>query len=172
MEGIEYIFGLGDGEVETWVTPAGLDLDGDGVLDAVALDFDGDGLFDDALWDCDGDGAADRAVLDVGPGRSGPEGRLHDGSEWYADPGGDGTWSEYRIGGLDLPADPEPVAPQAASPVVVADPKPTIVVDTDGDGLLDTGLTDSDGDGLLDTVSAAGASPYADGWWGWAARPR
>ena len=48
-----------------WERGPDLDLDGDGLLDAVGLDFDGDGLADDALADLDGDGIAEHAVLDI-----------------------------------------------------------------------------------------------------------
>ena len=65
MDGLEYFFGTGDGTLSTWHSPADLDLDHDGTLDAVALDFDGDGLRDDAMWDTDADGVADRAMLDL-----------------------------------------------------------------------------------------------------------
>lgn len=143
MDGIEYIFCSGDGLTETWVTPADLDLDSDGVLDAVALDFDGDGLRDDALWDRDGDGYADVVIV-------------NGGTDWYTDPAGDGTWSGYREDGSAF----------AGGPTVVADPAPGILVDTDADGILDTALTDTDGDGLLDSATAR-----AD-WSGWAAPPR
>ncbi len=206
LGGIEYIFGTGDGLVTHWSTPADLDLDGDGVLDAVVLDFDGDGLIDDALWDSDGDGAADIMVLnfwtvDFGeggdlPGRSqGPSAagvvqgstaaQGYTAAQWYTDPDGDGTWSGYRQGGPDqaapvdsvdvvtpaCPTEPGP-EPRPTPPVVVAEPAPAVLVDSDGDGVLDTGLTDTDGDGLLDTASAATVRLRAGDWWEWGVTQR
>ncbi|WP_024793004.1 hypothetical protein [Tomitella biformata] len=156
MDGIEYIFGTGDGHVDTWATPADIDVNGDGLLDAVALDFDGDGLFDDALWDTDGDGVADTVAVDF---------RAGGGAGWYTDPDADGTWSDYRAGGAEPVEAAAPELPTA--PVVVAEPVPTLVVDTDGDGILDTGLTDRDGDGRLDTASPASIRLRAGDWWEW-----
>ncbi len=159
MDGIEYSFGVGDGQVDTWLTPAGLDLDGDGVLDAVALDFDGDGLIDDAMWDSDGDGVADTTVIDVTELDADGGGFAN----WYTDPVGDGTWSGYRVGGLEVaPAMPEAAsAGSVTAPVVVAEPAPAVLVDTNRDGILDTSLTDTDGDGLLDTTTAASVRQLA-----------
>ena len=64
-----------------------IDVDGDGLLDAVGLDVDGDGSVDDALADLDGDGVADHAVLD--------------GLNYFTDDGS-GTWavSVDRGGGV------------------------------------------------------------------------
>jgi hypothetical protein len=62
---MEYSFGTGVGVPAVWRSPADVDLDGDGVPDAVALDFDGDGRVDDVMWDSDGNGVADTVVLDL-----------------------------------------------------------------------------------------------------------
>ena len=44
---------------EIYLTEATLDLDGDGVNDAVVADLDGDGANDEIAWDSDGDGVID-----------------------------------------------------------------------------------------------------------------
>lgn len=128
METIEYFFGTGDGALNTWTSPADLDCDGDGILDAVALDFDGDGLIDDALWDSDGDGVADHAVLDLDDDGN-PEARFTDG--------GRGLW-EQPVAGLE-PRAPEPTPGR-------------VEFDSDGDGIDDSVLVDTDGDGFADRV--------------------
>ncbi|WP_132992606.1 hypothetical protein [Gordonia zhaorongruii] len=128
---IEYGFGTGDDELSTWRSPADLDLDGDGVLDAVALDFDGDDRTDDAMWDSDGDGAADRSVLDLDDDGVRESGFVDDGS---------GLWA--RVAGAPTDSDrgePAPTTPHES------------VLDTDGDGTADTVLADTDGDGYADT---------------------
>lgn len=84
---ITYAFGTGDGELTEWISPADLDADGDGAVDAVLLDFDGDGLIDDAMWDADGDGAADTVRLDTTEGADAAE-------RWFLDGAEDGTWAE------------------------------------------------------------------------------
>lgn len=134
MEGLEYFFGTGDGELSTWHSPADLDLDGDGVADAVALDFDGDGLIDDAMWDSDGDGIADRVVLD-----------LNDGADAtvFSD-GGLGLWEQpCRSGPLPGVDGTE----QGGSPR-------RLEIDVDGDGVPDQVLEDTDGDGFADGIAA------------------
>lgn len=188
MDGIEYIFGSGDGAYETWTTPADLDLDADGVLDAVVLDFDGDGLRDDALWDSDLDGVADMVAVDLEPSAAAGDPLVGDPlagdtpavdgrTQWHTDPAGDGTWSGYQVA-EQIPA-PEPVPRQpgptepgtpairAGSPTVVADPAPGVLVDANGDGILDTALSDADGDGLLDTASPADVRLRAGDWSAW-----
>ena len=75
--------------------------------------------------------------------------------------------------GVDPTADSHGDTPgSAGAPIVVADPAPGILVDTDGDGILDTGLTDSDGDGVLDTANAAGIRLRAGDWWEWGVTQR
>lgn len=125
MEGLEYWFGSGDGATTTWASPADLDVDADGGLDAVRLDFDGDGLLDDAMWDSDGDGVVDRAVLDVGA----PEAR------YFADPVRNGVWGQ-----------------QVPAPGAIEGPRGWGRVDFDDDGERDDEIVDRDGDGLPDYV--------------------
>ncbi|WP_235686870.1 hypothetical protein [Tomitella gaofuii] len=133
---ITYAFGTGDGEVTEWTSPADLDVDGDGAVDAVALDFDGDGLIDDAMWDADSDGVADTTCLDVAAGAGG-------GERWFVDAAGDGTWAtEIRV---EQGAGGAPGGQQDGS----------LLVDSDDDGFPDMRLVDSDGDGYLDTAGPA-----------------
>lgn len=135
VDSLEYFFGTGDGALSTWHSPADLDLDGDGVPDAVALDFDGDGLIDDAMWDTDGDGIADRVVLDLDDDGI--------GGTVFAD-GGLGLWEQPRTD------PPIPVAGRGA-----ADALPRrLPIDVDGDGVADQVLEDTDGDGFADGVSS------------------
>ena len=82
---MEYSFGTGVGVPAVWHSPADVDLDGDGVPDAVALDFDGDGRVDDVMWDSDGNGVADTVVLDLDD-----DGH---GEHYYGDPSRLGTWN-------------------------------------------------------------------------------
>jgi hypothetical protein len=166
---MEYCLGAGDGAATMWDRGPDLDLNGDGVLDAVALDFDGDGMADDALADLDGDGIADHAVLDVGGA-----------AERYFTDDGSGTWtvaadrparpaSGLRWFGLDgvehtggpltefgpdarlLDTDGNGLADRA---ITSGENGVTGYVDTDGDGRWDVKLTDTDGDGAADAASA------------------
>ena len=135
MDALEYFFGTGDGATSTWHSPADLDLDGDGVLDAVALDFDGDGLFDDAMWDSDGDGVADRAVLDLDDDGV-PERMFRDS--------GRGRWEQPVAGAPAAAGQPgQQSAPHSPG---------RLEIDADGDGRPETVLEDTDGDGYADRV--------------------
>ena len=109
MDGLEYWFGTGDGATTTWTSPADLDIDADGGLDAVRLDFDGDGLVDDAMWDSDGDGSADHAVLDVGA----PEAR------YFVDPTRNGLWAQQ----ISHPEPPGPPQALSAPPAAMRPPR-------------------------------------------------
>ncbi|RVW02038.1 hypothetical protein EGT50_11455 [Rhodococcus xishaensis] len=129
MGALEYWFGTGDGELSTWTSAADLDLDGDGVFDAVRLDFDGDGLFDDAMWDVDGDSVVDRAVLDAGQSTA----------RYFADPVRNGVWAQE-------------VSRERASPPAAPSPSEWRTVDYDGDGESDDAVADFDGDGTPDVV--------------------
>jgi hypothetical protein len=135
---MDYCLGDGDGAATMWTGSPDLDLDGDGIADAIGLDFDGDGLRDDALVDLDGDGVADHLVLDLDD----------DGiPETYFDDDGSGTWghgaaagSADRSGGLRwLGLDD---VEHSGGPLV----------DFDGAGRVDDRLLDSDGDGRADRV--------------------
>lgn len=171
---MDYCLGDGDGSATMWTDPFDVDLDGDGLADALSLDFDGDGLRDDALLDLDGDGVADHLLLDFDADRN--------PAAYYTDDG-TGTWGHgiaastadrsggLRWAGLDgvehtggplvdfagtgriadrlLDADGD----GRADRVLIGDGAGgyrTAYVDTDGDGRWDVKLTDSDGDGAAD----------------------
>ena len=134
---MEYCLGDGDGTATMWTADPGIDIDGDGTLDAVGLDFDGDGLLDDAMVDTDGDGVADQMVRD----------HAADAALFTDD--GTGTWSVsvdrgLRWFGLDG-------VEHTGAPTV----------DVDGDGVGDDRLTDADGNGLADRA-LAGDTAYVD----------
>ncbi len=156
MDLVEYAFGTGIGEPHTWTSDADLDLGEPGGVDAVALDFDGDGWLDDALWDSDGDGRADHSVLDVGSAHE----------RYFTDPGGRGTWAAEST----PPAATTGRAPVSASAdtgfdgdgdnrfeaiLSSAEVGTVLLVDTDGDAVMDLRLVDSDGDGRLDGAAAS-----------------
>ncbi|MFG1933481.1 pullulanase [Mycobacterium sp. NPDC048908] len=125
---MEYCLGDGDGSATMWTADPNVDVDGDGMLDAVGLDFDGDGLIDDAMADMDGDGLAEHMVRD------------HESQAAYFTDDGTGTWAvsadrtgQLRWFGLDG-------VEHTGGPTV----------DVDGDGQSDDRLADTDGDGLAD----------------------
>lgn len=141
MDGvIEYVFGAGDGPTSTWRSAADLDLNSDGVADAVSLDFDGDGLADDAMFDTDADGVADRSVLDLDD----------DGvPETYFADGGSGVW-ERAVDQAGPPTRPRTAQPEPVTPEPTQVRPGESVLDTDGDGADDTVLIDTDSDGYAD----------------------
>lgn len=130
---MRYHFGTGHGPVHRHVSPADVDLPGgrvDGRPDAVRLDFDGDGRVDDALWDSDGDGSADRAVLDLDD-----DGRPE---RFYADPTGSGVW--------DAPVERLVGRPVRFTDVRGREVSAPVVLDTDGDRMLDGAYVEADHD--------------------------
>ncbi|MGB3303052.1 hypothetical protein [Gordonia sp. (in: high G+C Gram-positive bacteria)] len=129
---IAYVFGTGDGALSHWTSPADLDLNGDGIPDAVALDFDGDGLLDDAMWDSDGNGTADLALLDLDDDGH-REAQFRDG--------GRGLWE------VEDPAEHRPSDHRRPG----SGPFRETSLDTDGDGVDDLVLVDADGDGYADS---------------------
>lgn len=144
---MDYCLSDGAGGAEIWSAEPTVDIDGDGVLDAIGLDIDGDGAVDDALADLDGSGLADHAVHD----RDGP-------APAYFTDDGSGTWAvavdragQLRWFGLDG-------VESFGGPMV----------DFDGDGVAGERLLDVDADGLADrvlTADAAYADRDADGRW-------
>ncbi|WP_422743525.1 pullulanase [Mycobacterium sp. WMMD1722] len=163
---MEYCLGDGDGSATLWPAEPDVDIDGDGVFDAVGLDVDGDGRIDDALADLDGDGLADHAVLDLDD---------DDVAEAYFTDDGAGTWlvradhgGQLRWFGLDG-AEQTGTSPvdfdadgQVAEQLVDTDDdgvadrvdgEDTVWVDTDGDGHWDVRLSDADGDGRADAAA-------------------
>ncbi|CAM3936433.1 hypothetical protein TSST111916_14425 [Tsukamurella strandjordii] len=153
---IEYWFGVGDGQVSTWRSPA---VDG-----AVLLDFDGDGRLDDAVLDLDADGRADAAALDLDDDGTGESRFRDDGSGLWAQRETPAP-SRCRAPGVPAPAAPGPApAPATPAPAAPGEPAPPVtpvpaepgqaprqaVVDSDGDGTPDVLLFDADGDGAAD----------------------
>lgn len=135
---MEYCLGDGDAAATMWTGAPDLDLDGDGLADAISLDFDGDGLRDDALADLDGDGVADHLVLDLDD----------DGvPESYFTDDGSGTWGH---GAMAASADRSGGLQWWGLDGVEHHGGP--LVDFDGDGQLDDRLVDVDGDGRADRV--------------------
>lgn len=171
---IEYFFGPGDGSRTTWHSAADLDIDGDGVREAVALDFDGDGRADDAMVDIDADGVADMSALDLDD----------DGvCEAFFGDSGAGLWDRPRAGIGDLserlprpsppphPTSPHPTPPprvpldldrdgrpeaELVGPAVTGRLGGRLYVDSDGDGAHDQVLVDTDGDGRADLALRPG----------------
>ena len=76
---MDYCLGDGAGGADIWSAEPTVDIDGDGVLDAIGLDLNGDARVDDALADLDGDGLADHAVH----GRDGPAPAYFTDDEYY-----------------------------------------------------------------------------------------
>ncbi len=166
---MDYCLDVGDGSAAMWTGHVGVDLDGDGVFDAVRSDFDGDGLFDDVMGDADADGIGDYVMIDLdddgvpearytddgsgswavsaGAGRPlrwlGLDGAEHSGS---GDFDGDGLADRF----LDVNRD------GLADRALLSGSDGTFrtgYVDTDGDGRWDVMLSDSDGDGAADSAS-------------------
>jgi hypothetical protein len=153
---IEYVFGSGNGHINTYTSAADLTL-GTGAPDAVRLDFDGDGLIDDALWDRDGDGRADCSGLDLDDDGL-PE-------VWFTD-NGSGVWA--------VPTTPTPdVASETPTPdrtfdsdadgredIAVSRSGGRLYIDTDADQRFDQVLVDSDLDGVADGVAVPGQTGF------------
>lgn len=152
---IEYYFGDGGGDVHRWSSPADLDLNGDGTLDAVSLDFDGDGLRDDAMWDTDGDGRCDLSALDLDDDGT-PEARFADDGTGIWGTGASGPSSEGTSGeeaggeGTGVPGSPG------------EGPRETLL-DTDDDTVPDIALLDTDGDGYADGYREVATGSSASG---------
>jgi hypothetical protein len=123
-------------------TPDGrlIDLDGDGLPDAV--DVNGDGAPDGEPLDTDGDGAYDAIDVD---GDGGPDGVDLDGDGSFdgVDVNGDGLPDGVAVDvdgdgvsdGVDINGDGQPDG-----------------IDINGDGVSDVALSDLDGDGLSDAI--------------------
>jgi hypothetical protein len=136
---MEYCLGDADGSATMWTADPNIDVDGDGVMDAVGLDFDGDGLLDDAMVDTDADGLADQMVRDHA---SEPTIFTDDGTGTWAvsvDRAGQVRW--FGLDGVEHTGGP--------------------VVDIDADGQADDRLTDTDGNGLADRA-LSGDVAYVD----------
>lgn len=154
----------GDGTASLWTGAPGIDLDGDGALDAVRIDLDGDGIFDDALSDADDDGLADHAALDLDDDGRPETAATDDGSGSWVLTGGAGArplrWfgtdgTEHTATPADVDGDGQPdrlfdTDRDGLADRVVLGGAGTGFVDTDADGRWDLVLTDADGDGAAD----------------------
>jgi hypothetical protein len=155
---MEYCLGDADGSAKMWTADPNIDVDGDGVLDAVGLDFDGDGLLDDAMADTDGDGLADQMVRDHA---SEPAIFTDDGTGTWAvsvDRAGQVRW--FGLDGVEHTGGQERSDPAMGGA--------SEMVDVDGDGQIDDRLIDTDGDGLADRALSsdmAYVDTDADGRW-------
>ena len=155
---MDYCLDAGDGTASIWTGPAGLDLDGDGLLDDLMIDDDNDGLADHAALDLDDDGVAEARRTDDGTGTWAVSGTSDAGPRamrWFGldgiehtgpgDLDGDGTTDRF----VDVDRD------GLADRAVVSDGRSaTGYVDTDGDGRWDVTLRDADGDGAAESVGA------------------
>jgi hypothetical protein len=167
---VDYCLGAGDGTAAMWTADPNLDLDGDGVFEAIGLDFDGDGLLDDALTDLDGDGVVDHAVLDLDDDGRPEASFTDDGTGTWAlssdakDRGGEMRWfgldGSEAVGGPQVDFDGDGEADDRlldtdrdglADRAFVGD---QAYVDTDADGRWDVRLADTDGDGAADASTA------------------
>jgi hypothetical protein len=165
---VDYCLADGDGSATMWNAPPDIDIDGNGLFDAVGLDVDGDGNADDALADLDGDGLADHAVLDGEsyytddgsgawavsvdrPGGLGPQ--LARGLRWF---GLDGV---EHSGGPLIEHSGGPLIEHSGGPLIEHGDGPT--VDLDGDGQASDRLLDIDGNGLADRALGDGVA-YVD----------
>ena len=151
-DAMDYCLGDGDGTAAIWSGEPNLDVDGDGVFDAIGLDFDGDGLLDDAMADLDGDGLVDHAVLDLDDDGHAEASFTDDGSgTWAVSADAKDRSGQLRWFGLDG-----------------AEAEGGPLVDFDGDGQIDDRLLDADRDGLADRA-LVGDQAYvdadADGKW-------
>jgi|SRR3954447_3073479 hypothetical protein len=162
---MEYCLGDADGSATMWTADPNIDVDGDGVLDAVGLDFDGDGLVDDAMADTDADGLADQMVRDHA---SEPAIFTDDGTGTWAvsvDRAGQVRW--FGLDGVEHFGGSGPLVDidgdgQASDRLTDSDGNgladralsgDVAYVDTDGDGTWDIKLADSDGDGKADAAT-------------------
>lgn len=163
---MDYCLDAGDGTASMWTADPHVDLDGDGVLDALLMDLDGDGSFDDALADLDGDGRADHAALDLDDDGVTEARFTDDGSGTWAVTGGTANrplrW--FDLDGIEhtdptadvdgdgradrlFDIDRDGLADRALR---TDGHSATAYVDTDGDGRWDLTLVDTDGDGAAD----------------------
>jgi hypothetical protein len=143
---MEYCLGDPDGSATMWTAEPDVDVDGDGVVDAVGLDFDGDGLLDDALADLDGDGIADQLVRDNG------------GEAAYFTDDGSGTWA---VSVDPLGSGPQPARGLRWFGLDGTEHTGGPLVDVDADGQSDDRLVDADDNGLADRADSLGQA-YVD----------
>ena len=162
---MDYCLDAGDGTASIWTGPAGLDLDGDGLLDDLMVDDDNDGLADHAALDLDDDGVPDAQHTDDGTGTwavTGPGDPAPRPLRWFGldgaehtgpgDVDGDGIADRF----LDINGDG--LADRA---VVVDGRSATGYVDTNSDGRWDLTLRDSDGDGAAESAGPTGSTESA-----------
>ncbi|MBU3748868.1 MAG: pullulanase [Mycobacterium sp.] len=151
---MDYCLDVGDGTASIWTGPAGLDLDGDGLLDDLIGDGDGDGMGDYAQLDLDDDGVPEARYTDDGTGTWAVSDTPPPPLRWF---GLDGTEHPGApgAGGGDVDGDGAPEELTDINRDGLADRALSYdhssgYVDTDGDGRWDLHLVDSDGDGSAD----------------------
>ncbi|MGX9788783.1 pullulanase [Mycobacterium sp. MMS18-G62] len=160
---MDYCLGDADGSATMWTAEPNVDVDGDGVLDAVGLDFDGDGQLDDAMADFDGDGMADHLVNDYatdavsftddGTGMWAVSVDRAGGLRWFGLDGVEHTGGPIVDVDADGQADDRLVDADRDGLADRALSSGLAFVDTDGDGHWDVKLADTDGDGKADAAS-------------------
>ena len=151
---MDYCLDAGDGTAAIWTGPAGLDLDGDGLLDDLMIDGDGDGMGDYADLDLDDDGVPEARYTDDGTGTWAVSGVPPPPLRWLDLHGTEHTGLVGDVDGDGTPEQFLDVNRDGLADRAVSEHAATGYVDIDGNGRWDITLVDSDGDG-----SADGAGP-------------
>ncbi len=147
---MDYCLDAGDGTASIWTGPAGLDLDGDGLLDDLMGDADGDGMGDYAALDLDDDGVPEARYTDDGTGTWAVSGAAAPPLRWFGLDGKQHTGPGGDVDGDGTPEEFLDVNRDGLADRAVSEDASTGYVDLDGDGRWDTTLVDADGDGRAD----------------------